>query len=645
MCGIAGIAGRMDGRDAALTRMLRDLAHRGPDGEGRIADGDAAFGHRRLSIIDLEGGRQPLINADGSLWLVCNGEIYNYQGIREQFVREGYAFQTHSDCEVILALYEKYGDGLLDHLRGMFAFALWDTRKRRLLIARDHLGQKPMFYAWDGRRLGFGSEIKALLGMDPALRRLNLQAMDQYLALRLIAPPLTMFRGVHKLPPGHKLVLEWEDSPCVERYWNLSFEPKRVASESQILDELQALLTETLKLHMVSDVPVGAFLSGGMDSSLIVAMLAREVGVRDLPTFTVALPYREFSEAPHAAAVARRFGTQHHEQTLDGHLLRFLPDVVWHLDEPSDSLALCSYVLARMTQKHVKVVLGGDGGDELFGGYDRYYGNLAAGRYARVPRLLRRALDPLVRALPESGWYKSPGHKLRWLHQLSYLPAARRYSASLSYFHFENSARAALLTDSARAELTNWRGEAAIEAAYDDGAGSSLDRMLRADSRIRLPDHPVMISDRTTMAVGLEARSPFMDHKLVEFCARLPDGLKIHGRSLRYLQRRLAERYLDKEILDRPKQGFASALPYLLKNDLARLYDRSLTRSELAAAGLLRQAGIDAIVQAHQQGGRDHGTRLWLLANLEIWYRMAILGHPREQIAEDLNFTSTAQAA
>ena len=645
MCGIAGVVGDMPDMDSALARMLGALVHRGPDGEGRISGAGAAFGHRRLSIIDLEGGRQPLVNAEGTLWLVCNGEIYNYQAIRAEYVARGYAFQTHSDCEVILALYERYGDQLLDHLRGMFAFALWDTRRKRLLMARDHLGQKPLFYRYNGRSIGFGSEIKALLALDPTLRELDLRALDQYLALRLIAPPLTMFRNISKLPPGHKLVLEAGQTPRVEPYWQLRYEPKQDTGDEALLDELQERLTETLRLHMVSDVPVGAFLSGGMDSSLIVAMLAREVGVKNMPTFTVTLPYREFSEGPFARTVSNQFGTRHHEQTLDASLLRYLPEVVWHLDEPSDSLALCTYVLAKMTHAHVKVVIGGDGGDELFGGYDRYYGNLVADRYAHIPRLLRRGMDPLVRAIPEAGWYKSGGHKLRWLHKLSYLPAASRYAASLSYFHFDGEARASLLTEAARRQLGTWRGESVIEAAYNSGEGGGLNRMLLADSTVRLPDHPVMISDRTSMAVGLETRSPFMDHKLAEFCAQLPNRVKIRGRSLRYLQRKLAQRYLGPEILDRPKQGFASALPYLLKGELDRVYDRSLENSELARAGILRQASIDRLLSDHRTQRRDHGTRLWLVANLEIWYRMAILGHSRTDLAEELSLQARKAAA
>src|SRR5918995_874388 len=412
-----------------MKRMLVALRHRGPDGEGIEQDGTAIFGHRRLSIIDLEGGRQPLTNADKSIWLICNGEIYNHAELRVQLQKQGYQFRTQSDCEVIIALYERHGERLLEHLRGMFAFGLWDARRRRLLAARDHLGQKPFYYANTRRGFAFASEIKGLLAFDAQLRSLDLEALDQYLALRLIAPPLSMFRGVRKLPPGHLLDLEPGKDPVIRAYWDLSYQPKLTGTESSLIDELEARLEETLRLHLVSDVPVGAFLSGGLDSSLLVAMLAKRVGVKHLPTFTVGLPHKDHDEAPHAAAVARLYRTQHHERVLCPSLISLLPNLIYHLDEPSDPLSLCTYQVAELARQHVKVVIGGDGGDELFGGYDRYYGNLYAGYYSRVPASLRRHLfGPAFSLIPEAGWYKSAGHQLRWLQRLSFLSGGDRYA-------------------------------------------------------------------------------------------------------------------------------------------------------------------------------------------------------------------------
>jgi len=647
MCGIAGIIGESGGLTEGMARMLHALRHRGPDGEGTQQDDLAIFGHRRLSIIDLAGGRQPLTNADRSIWLVCNGEIYNYRELRAELAADGYQFLTESDCEVIIGLYERHGEKLLERLRGMFAFALWDTRKRRLLAARDHLGQKPFYYARTARGFAFASEIKSLLAFDPKLQTLDLQALDQYFALRLIAPPLSMFRGIRKLPPAHLLILEeGKRDPEIYPYWDLQYEPKLEGSEDTLLDELEARVEEALRLHLVSDVPVGAFLSGGLDSSILVAMLAKKIGVRNLPTFTVGLDYARFDEAPYAREVARLYGTEHHERSLSPSLIALLPDLIYFLDEPSDPLSLCTYHVAELAQKHVKVAIGGDGGDELFGGYDRYYGNIYAGRYGAVPAALRRhVLGPALSLIPEAGWYKSTGHQLRWLHRLSFLQGGERYAASLSYFYFDRDKRATLFTAKTVTELGDTRSEDAIRLPFEAGRGDTLDRMLYADSKVRLPDHPVMISDRMSMAHGLEVRSPFMDHRLAEFTARLRSSLKVRGRSLRHIQRRLAARYLPPGILNRPKQGFSSALPYLLQREYHVLYNRFLTDSHLVANGILERKPIDALLQTHLTGKADHGNRLWLLINAELWYRMKIEGHDRETLRVELAAASAASAA
>ena len=653
MCGIAGIVSTDPARAIAMRRMLDALAHRGPDGEGIYHDGSvthhpvATLGHRRLSIIDLAGGQQPLQNADRSIVLVCNGEIYNYRELRRELERDGHAFLTHSDCEVIIGLYERYGDRLLDRLRGMFAFVLWDVKRRRLLVARDHLGQKPLYYLHDERGFACASEIKALLAFDARAPRMNLAALDQYLALRLIDAPLSMFEGIHKLPPGHSLVLEAGGTPRIERYWRLEQEPKLTGSEDQLCDELEARVEEALRLHLVSDVPVGAFLSGGMDSSLLVAMLARKLGVRELPTFTMGLDYQRFDEAPAARAVAQMFGTQHHEERVKPEITALLPDLVAALDEPSDPLSLCTWLLARFTRRHVKVVIGGDGGDELFGGYDRYYGNLYASHYGKVPETLRRrVLAPAVALIPESGWYKSVGHQLRWLHHLSFHSGGARYAASLSYFYFDRERRAELFAPQVAARWQQLDAESAIRAPYEAAPGNApLDRMLFADSMVRLPNHPVMITDRICMAHGLEARSPFMDHELAAFAARLAPALKVRGGSLRYIQRKLAARYLPPQILNRPKQGFSSALPYLLQREYAQLYSSCLRDSRLARDRILDGAVMARLVDEHLAKRADHGNRLWLLINAEVWYRMRILGESKDELRRELAFQQPERKA
>jgi asparagine synthase (glutamine-hydrolysing) len=628
MCGIAGIVSHDPERRRRIGAMLDAMVHRGPDDEGIAEAPPCVLGQRRLSIIDLAGGHQPIPNADETAWIICNGEIYNYQALRAELVADGVSFRCNSDTEVILHLYEKYGVDCVHKLRGMFAFAIWDSRSGELFCARDRLGQKPFYYWTEGRELAFGSEIKALLAQDPGLRQMNRAALDQYLSLRIICSPDSMFEGVRKLPPAHLMTFSADKGLSIRRYWDLEFEPKHAGSESELLDELESRLVDALRLHMVSDVPVGAFMSGGLDSTIVVAMLMKHVCHEPLQTFTMGLPYRQFDEAPAARLVAEMYGTQHFEQVIEPSLLQTLPDLVWHLDEPSDPLSICAYLLAEFAAKKVKVVLGGDGGDELFGGYDRYYGNQYAGLLARVPAPLRRGLlGSVLRLIPDGGWYKSRAHQLKWLYELSFLSGSQRYARSLGYFYFGEDWRSRLYGTGMAGIRADADPTAAIRRLFDsDPARKQLDSMLYADSFTRLPDHPVMITDRMTMAHSLEARSPFMDHELAEFTARLPTELKVRGRSLRWIQKRLAERYLPPEVLARPKQGFASALPYMLRDEYEQLFDAFLQDSVLAQDEILRQESINELLAQHRAGKSDHGNRLWLLVNSEVWYRMHIKG-------------------
>jgi asparagine synthase (glutamine-hydrolysing) len=646
VCGICGYVDR-DPTGERLRVMCDALRHRGPDGEGAYVGPDAALGHRRLSIIDLATGQQPLSTADGVLQLVVNGEIYNYQQLRRDLEREGCAFRTKSDCETILHLYAREGERCVRHLRGMFAFALWDTRRRRLFAARDRLGQKPFYYVDRGDRLWFASEIKALLAADPSLAEPDLAALDEYYSLRLVAAPRTMFRRIRKLPPAHYLTFDRERGLRVERYWDVSFEPKLEAGEDALLEELEQRLVESIRLHLVSDVPVGAFLSGGLDSTLVVALTMHHRLADDFQTFSVGIPYGDFDEAPAARLVAERYGTRHHEEVIRPSFLDSFPRLVRHLDEPSDPLALCVDLIAQVARPHVKAVLGGDGGDELFGGYDRYLGNRLAGRYARLPAGLRRHLiGPLLRHFPDGRWYKSVGHQLKWLHAISFYPGAERYLRSLSYFYFSEEAKTDLYGPGMREVAATFDPGAVMRQAFSRAdARDPVDRMLYADYHARLPDHPVMIQDRMTMAHGLEARNPFMDHELAEFAARLPVEYKIRGRSLRYLQTRLAQRYLPAEVLARKKQGFSSALPYLLRDELDTLYQAFLTAPALARDGLLSGKAVADLLEAHRLGRADHGQRLWLLLNSEAWYRVFVLRESSGELAERIAFVAGHRAA
>ncbi len=632
MCGICGVVDVAGVASETIERMMQAIEHRGPDDAGMMVDTAVGLGHRRLSIIDVDGGHQPISDASGRFTIVFNGEIYNYRSLRES-LREKDSLRTESDTEVLLQLYKEQGASCVDLLRGMFAFAIWDSETRSLFMARDHLGQKPLFYAQVGERLMFASEIKSLLAGDDSLRVLNVASLHQYLSLRIIAPPNSMFAGISKLPPGHHLTFRPESGTIsIERFWQLHYEPKDARNEDALLDEIDDAFEEAVRLHMVSDVKVGAFLSGGLDSGLVVAMMNKVAGP-GFDTFSVGVPYRKFSELPAAALTAEQYGTHHHAADLEMSLLDVLPDIVWYLDEPSDPLSSTMYYISGLASQHVKVVLGGDGGDEMFGGYDRYYGNRYLDYYALLPQPLRReVITRLLRLLPGGSWYKSPIHKLNWLNQLSFADkGGDRYAESLSYFYFNGVFRDRVYGPRLQEAERQFDALAIIRDIYEtDNAREIVDRMLHADTRVRLPAHSVMILDRMSMAHGLEARSPFMDHKLVELVARYPVSVKVRGSRLRYLQSRLAERYLRPEILQRPKQGFSSALPYLLAGEFRTLFDRLLHDAHLVRDGYLLADGIEHMLTEHLAGQHDHGNRLWLLCNAEIWYRMLIEGKSRE---------------
>lgn len=624
--------------------MTNVLAHRGPDDENIYVNGNVGLGHRRLSIIDLAGGIQPMSNDDGSVVVTFNGEIYNYRELKRELESQ-YSFRTNSDTEVLLRLYEKHGENCLQLLRGMFAFAIYDFRQRKLFAARDHLGQKPFYYHHDGELLAFGSEIKSVLEADAALRELDPQALYEYLTVRIIAPPRSMFRRVRKLPPGHLLVLE-NGKLEVRQYWRLQYEPKIDDNFEEVTTELEKRLRSAVEYHLVSDVPVGAFLSGGLDSSMVVAFMSKQTS-RTFKTFSGDVPYKDYSELPFAKLVSQKFGTEHHPLTIHPSLVRTLPQLAWHLDEPSDPLSLCIYHLAKLARKELKVVLGGDGGDELFGGYDRYYGNILVNYYALLPQALRRhVLSKLIQLVPEGFWYRSFSHKLRWMHQLSFYKSGERYAKSLSYFYFSDAFKKRLYTDRFLETVGAFDPEACLKEQFDcDNAQQVLDRMLHADNMVRMPDHPVMILDRMTMAHGIEARSPFLDHKVAEFCASIPPHYKVRRNKRRVIQLAVGQKYLPNEITTKKKQGFSSPLTYLLKDEFSSLYKCLLTDSRLVQEGYLRQEGISTLLDQHLSEKVDHGNRLWLLCNSEVWYRMFIDGLSREEMGEVLGASTPRQPA
>jgi asparagine synthase (glutamine-hydrolysing) len=624
MCGIAGKAGAAPVTEAEILRMCNAIAHRGPDDWGTFVEGGVGLGMRRLSIVDLAGGHQPMSNEDGSVIVVFNGEIYNFPSLHDEIVAKGHRFKTRCDTEALVHLYEEYGEGMVARLRGMFAFAIWDRTRRRLLVARDHFGQKPLFYTERAGQLTFASEIKALLADDPSLAELSPHALDQYLTMRFVHAPETFFSRVRALPPAHYMV--WEQGKArIERYWDLNYGPKWTYSETETLERIDELLAETVKLHLLSDVPVGAFLSGGLDSTLIASYAAKTLGP-ELRTFSMGIPYRDLNELPYAAAVAARYGTQHYAEEVTPSVVDDLPRLVSALDEPADPLSICLLHLAKMTARHVKVVLGGDGGDELFGGYDRYAADRWLDGYRALPEVVRNTVaKQVLQRLPDQFTFKSITHKLRWVDLMARKTGGERYSESLQFFWFNEAHRAELYTTGFRQQLADQRPDACLLELYaTPNADAAIDRMMYVDSMSRLPGQSLTILDRATMAYSLESRSPFLDPRFAEFMARVPTTLKIRGRRLRYLERRLGERYLPPEVLRRKKQGFASPLMYILEGEVRALAPRLLLQSELVRAGYLRAERMKQLVDEHLARRYDHGNRIWLLLSAEVWYRRYI---------------------
>jgi asparagine synthase (glutamine-hydrolysing) len=646
MCGICGEWSHSGVERSTLERMNALIVHRGPDDEGALTFGEAGLAMRRLSIIDLAQGHQPIANEEKTAWIVFNGEIYNHRELRRELVARGHRFTTATDTEVILHLYEERGERCVEELRGMFAFAIWDSRRRRLVLARDRFGQKPLFYCFDGRRLLFASEVKSILAALPEPPGLDLKALDEYLTLRFIPSPRTMFEGISKLPPAHVLVLDASHVDTgaerhgalaavpqleVRRYWKLDYLPKRREREADLMAELSDCLRDTVECHLVSDVPVGAFLSGGMDSSLVVALMseiARERGGEPVPTFSIGVEDDGFNELPYARQVAAHCGTAHHEEVVWPDMVRLLPKMVYHLDEPSDPIAACMYHSAALAARHVKVVLSGDGGDEVFAGYDRYFGFRWVRLYAALPAPVRRhLLGPAVGALRDRASYKNLTQRLRWMHELSFEEGGRRYAQATAFFRFGQRGKGGLYTPEMAARFAGLDPMESVVRGFEEAAADDdLDRMLEADIATRLPEHSLMLTDRMAMAQSLEGRSPLLDHRLAELVARLPTDLKMRGRRLKYALREAARPHLPAAILERPKQGFMFPLAYWIKGPLLPVLELLVERSVLVERGIFSRPAIERLLAEHLAGRADHHVRLWMVLNVEVWYRMFVLG-------------------
>lgn len=638
MCGIAGIVSENPDLYRALPRMVSSLVHRGPDDEGIEYLNGAALGHRRLSIIDLGGGHQPMFNASRSVAIVFNGEIYNFLTLRKQLESEGRHFQTRSDTEVILHLYEKYGEDCVMHLDGMFAFGIWDIVRKKLVLVRDHMGQKPLFFCETPVGLAFASEVKSLLASNLVEREIELEALYHYISLRFIPDQYTLFKGIKKLPAAHRLVYE-NGKLRIDRYWEFSCLDKINGTEEEITDQLDHMLFETVKAHMVSDVPVGSFLSGGIDSSLITAMMAMQSD-KPISTFSIGVKEEDFNELPFAKMVAEQYKTEHHEQVVQADLVHLVPKMIWHLDEPSDPFGVGVYLVSQLASKYVKVVLSGDGGDELFAGYDRFSGNRLADLYCVIPKFLRKSLlKELIDKFPEGFTYKSFSQKLRWLNEMSLLDDdGDRYAQSMSFLRYTEESKSRLFTEQAKKKLGYIDSKEKILAHFSShNVNELVDRMLYTDLMTRMPDHLLTIVDRMAMAHGLEVRPPLLEHKMVEFAARIPSRLKLNGSRLKYILRKIASRYIHPSLITRKKQGFGFPLAYWMRDELRGFLRQVVKESRFIENGLFDRNYVHNMIEEHIEGKRDHNFRIWIFMNLEIWYRIFIEEQTLEAIREWIN--------
>ena len=613
MCGIAGIVAQRDQPVLAeeLHAMCAALVSRGPDDEGAFVGHRAGLAMRRLSIIDLETGHQPVSNEDGSIWVVLNGEIYNYRQLRNELERRGHQFVTSTDTEVIVHLYEERGDDCVHALRGMFAFAIWDERRQRLMLARDRIGIKPLYYGTVAGRFIFASELKAVLQLPEVERRLNWQAVAHLLAYATTPSNESIVEGIRKLEPGHRLWLEPDKEPVVERYWALRFLPDPQRSEEDTIEELRAKFRESVRYHLVSDVPVGAFLSGGIDSSAVVASMAMMATGR-IKTFSIGFREQEFNELPYARLVAKRFGTDHHELVLEPDILDLLDHFAWDLDEPfGDASAIPTYMVSRLASQQVKVVLSGDGGDELFGGYDSYVTE-GRDRWARfLPATIRTLLAGVSGLLPEDARGK------QFLEYLS-KPDGERYLFANTLFRSGHQRE--LLTGEAREQVAAAQPERPRLDRFLGWKGHWLSALQDHDFRYYLPLDILTKVDRMSMAHSLEARVPLLDHSFVEFAATIPADWKWHQGRTKHIFIKSLRGLLPDEILDRSKKGFGVPLNRWFRGPLRPLVRELLLSDSCRKRGIFNEAYLNRLITRQEQG-RSLDFHMWTLMSFELWCR------------------------
>jgi asparagine synthase (glutamine-hydrolysing) len=617
MCGINGLFNFSPSlsADGEVVRAMQAVArHRGPDDSGVFLAGNVGLGFNRLSIIDLAGGHQPMSNEDETVWIVFNGEIYNFASLRQELIQRGHRFRTHSDTETIVHAWEEFGEKCVERLRGMFAFAIWDSRKKVLFIARDRLGIKPLYYYQDRERFAFASEMKSLLEVPQIPRNLNTAALAEFLQRRYVIAPHTMLEGIKKLEPGHSIIVHASGS-SFHRYWDVPVGEQREITEAQAIEETGSLIEECVRMHLVSDVPLGAFLSGGLDSSVVVGLM-HKLGVQDIKTFSIGYNSPE-SELKYARVVADHFHTDHHELQLTPVAFQdILPKIVWHMDEPvGDQASIPLYYLAEFARRKVTVALSGEGSDELFGGYPIYSRMLQFERWNRIPGA------------------RSAGHLLA---QVAGDTKVRKYAQMLGRTLEERYGGVGMLFSRMQAENLLKKPDTALEGvamAYGRCQGSTaLSRMSYIDIKTWLPDDLLVKADRMSMAHSLELRVPFLDHVLVEFAARLPDSFKIREGVTKYLLKKWAEPLLPRDIIYRSKKGFPVPTKSWFRGDLAGFARETLLAADSISRTFFDKAALENLLAMHQR--EDRSEQIYSLLVFDQWYRHAISRRPAPAISQ-----------
>jgi asparagine synthase (glutamine-hydrolysing) len=603
------------------------MVHRGPDDHGHYVAEGVAIGMRRLSIIDVAGGHQPIPNEDKTIWAVCNGEIYNFKELRAELESRGHVFRCNSDTEVIVHLYEQEGLNFLKRLRGMFGLAVWDARRSRLIVARDRLGKKPLYVCREPNRILFASEMKAILEVCNIPRTINPDALREYLALGYVPAPWTLFERIEKLLPGHYMVIEKGEAHDQE-YWDVPVGPAEIRSEDEWVERVREKLLESIRIRMVSDVPLGAFLSGGIDSSAIVAAMA---GMTDQPVKTYSIGFegqdRFYNELPYARMVADKFGTDHHEIIVRPEIGQLLPKLIWHLDEPiADSAFITTYLVARMARETVTVILSGVGGDELFGGYRRYLGNHLARYYNWLPAVVREKMVPgILGALPQDR-HSNLKNYIRYADAFvksANADPVRRYMSYVTLFSQDD--QASLLRNGFAREIPgrNGFGSRIMQQYFEAHAGlTGVNQLIYADMKTSLPDDLLALTDKMTMAASIECRAPFIDHELVEMASSIPESFKVRGFNMKYLLKKVVKPWLPAEIINRKKRGFGAPMGSWIRNDLGPLVDNLLSTEQVRKRGLLNPAAVAELIAKHKAQKSDYTDQLLALINLELWFQI-----------------------